>query len=94
MDWCSLCGPNLWAGKDRAENPKAYIPLQNTWRRVLALGNAPDSRILRWGYQHIGILEPTQTLASGVICVSPDASQWNIGGVRAGVGHVHFMFFV
>ena len=37
------------------------------------------------------------------ICVSPtptpDASQWNIGGVGpsgigAGVGHVHFMFFV
>ena len=33
------------------------------------------------------------------ICVTPDASQWNIGGVRssgigAGVGHVHFRFFV
>ena len=33
------------------------------------------------------------------ICVTPDASQWNIGGVGpsgvgAGVGHVHFMFFV
>ena len=30
---------------------------------------------------------------------TPDASQWNIGGVGpsgdgAGVGHVHFMFFV
>ena len=28
---------------------------QNTWRRGLALGNAPDARILRWGYQHVGI---------------------------------------
>ena len=33
------------------------------------------------------------------ICVTPDASQWNIGGVGpsgigAGVGHVHFIFFV
>ena len=30
---------------------------------------------------------------------TPDASQWNIGGVgpsgvRAGIGHVHFIFFV
>ena len=34
---------------------------QNTLRRGLALGNAPDARILRWGYQHVGILQPTQT---------------------------------
>ena len=47
---------------------------QNTWRRDLALGTAPDARIFRWGYQHVGILEPTQTLASGVICVTPDAN--------------------
>ena len=47
---------------------------QNTWRRGLALGSAPDARILRWGYQHVGILEPTQTLALGVICVTPDAN--------------------
>ena len=40
--------------------------MQNTWRRGLALGNAPNARILRWGYQHVGILQPTQTLASGV----------------------------
>ena len=38
----------------------------------LALGSAP--RILHWGYQHVGILEPTQTLASGVICVTPNAN--------------------
>ena len=25
------------------------------------LGNAHDARILRWRYQHVGILEPTQT---------------------------------
>ena len=43
---------------------------QNTWHWGLALGSAPDARILRWGYQHVGILEPTQTLASGVICGS------------------------
>ena len=47
---------------------------QNTWRRGLALGSAPDARILHWGYQHVGILEPTQTLASGVICVTPDTN--------------------
>ena len=45
---------------------------QNTWRWGLALGSAPDPRILRWEYQHVGILEPTQTLASGVIGVTPD----------------------
>ena len=28
---------------------------QNTWLRGLALGNAADARILRWGYQHVGI---------------------------------------
>ena len=35
--------------------------------------------------------------ANPKICVTPDASQWNIGGVGlsgvgAGVGHVHFMY--
>ena len=42
---------------------------QITWRRGLALGNAPDVRFLLWGYQHVCILEPPQTLQ---ICVSPD----------------------
>ena len=32
----------------------------------------PTPQILCWGYQHVSILEPTQTLASGVICVTPD----------------------
>ena len=27
---------------------------QNIWRLGLALGNVPDARILRWGYQHVG----------------------------------------
>ena len=80
---------------------------QTIWRRGLALGNSPDARILRLRYQHVGIfwryprrqspmpilkfaLPPTPT---------PDASQWNIGGVGpsgvgAGVGHVHFMLFM
>ena len=50
---------------------------QNTWRRGLALGNAPNARILCWGYQHVGILEPTQTLKFASpptqICVCPMA---------------------
>ena len=60
----------------------------NTWCRGLVLGNAPNARILRWGYQHVGILEPTQTLefalgiptcwyfganANPLICVLADA---------------------
>ena len=77
---------------------------QNTWRRGLALGNAPDARILRWRYQHVGIfwryltlkfaLAPTQNLKF-VLAPTPtrDASQWNIGGVESsGVGHVYFMY--
>ena len=38
---------------------------QNTWHRGLAFGNAPDARILRWTYQHVGILEPTRTFKFG-----------------------------
>ena len=52
---------------------------QNYWLRGLALGNAKIK-------QHVGIfaLPPTPT---------PDASQWNIGGVgSSGVGHVYFMY--
>ena len=51
---------------------------QNTWHRGLALGNAPNARIWRWGYQLVGILEPTQTLklasppTRNQICVFPD----------------------
>ena len=83
-------------------NSKAYIPL--------ALGNAPDARILRWRYQHVGIFwcyltlkfasPPTPNLKFALPPMpTPDASQWNIGGVGpsgigAGVGHVHFIFFV
>ena len=83
---------------------------QNTWHRGLALGNAPNARILHWRYQHVGIfwryltlkfaLAPTQNLKLALAPMpTPDASQWNIGGVGpsdvgAGVGHVHFMFFV
>ena len=93
---------------------------QNTWLGGLALGNAPDARILRWRYQHVGIfwryltlkfalaptqnfkfaLAPTQNLKFVLAPTpTPDASQWNIGGlgpsgVGAGVGGVHFIFFV
>ena len=82
---------------------------QNTWRQGLALDNAPNARFLRWGCQHVGILEPTQALKFALVPTqnlkfalaptpTPDASQWNIGGigpsgVGAGVGHVHFIFF-
>ena len=73
---------------------------QNTWRRGLALGYAPDARILRWRYQHVGILEPTQSFKFALPPTpNPDASQWNIGCVGSlalglCVGHVHFIFFV
>ena len=83
---------------------------QNTWRRGLALGNAPDARILLWRYQHVGILEPTRTFKFASPLTpnlkfafyptrNPNASQWNIGCVghqtqNFCVGHVHFMFFV
>ena len=83
---------------------------QNTWRRGLALGNAPDARILRWRYQHVGILEPTQNVKFASpptqnvkfalpLTPTPDASPWNIGGVGSPtqdfhVGHVHFMLFM
>ena len=64
------------------------------------MGNAPDARILRWRYQHVGIFWRYLTLKfASAPTPTPDASQWKIGGVGpsgvgAGVGHVHFMFFV
>ena len=80
---------------------------QNTWRRGLALGNAPDARILSWRYQHVGIFwryprrqSPTPILKFALLKTpTPDASQWKIGGVGpsgvgAGVGHLHFMLFM
>ena len=62
---------------------------QNTWRWGLALGNAPNASILRWGYQHVGIFwryprrqSPTPILKFALPPTpTPDASQWNIGGV-------------
>ena len=52
---------------------------QNTWRRGLALGNAPDARILRWRYQHFGIFWRYLTLKFAFSPMpTPDASQWNI----------------
>ena len=73
---------------------------QNTWCQGLALGKAPDARILRWRYQHVGIFWRYLTLKFALAPTpTPDASQWNIGGVGpsgvgAGVGIVNFMFFV
>ena len=63
------------------------------------MGNAPDARILRWGYQHVGIQQPTQPDAKPNICVLPDAKpkrkpvEYRLHWVP-GVGHVHFIFFV
>ena len=52
---------------------------QNTWRRGLALGNAPDARILRWRYQHVGIFWRYLTLIFVLSPTpNPNASQWNI----------------
>ena len=83
---------------------------QNTWPWGLALGNALDVRKLRWRYQHVGILEPTQNVKFASLRTqnvkfafpptpTPDASQWNIGGFGSPtqdfrVGHVHFMLFM
>ena len=72
----------------------------------LALGNAP-ARMLRWRYQHVGIFwhyltlkfvsSPTPNLKFALPPTpTPDASQWNIGGVGSPtkifrLGHVHFI---
>ena len=63
---------------------------QSTWHWGLALGNAPNARILGWS--QFCVLEPTQTfkLASPPTpnlklafypTQNPNASQWNIGCV-------------
>ena len=53
---------------------------QNTWCWELALGNAPDARILCWRYQHVGIFWRYLTLKFVFSPTpTPDASQWNIG---------------
>ena len=79
----------------RREREFRHLPLslystatQNTWRRGLALVNTPDARILRWRYQHVGIFWRYLTLKFALPPTpTPDASQWNIGGVgHSGVG--------
>ena len=55
---------------------------QNTWRRGLALGNAPDAKLLCWRYQHVGIFWRYLTLKFAFSPTpTPNASQWNIGCV-------------
>ena len=57
--------------------PKFALEIQTCWY-ILAL---PNAKIF---------VSPDAKLK---ICVSPDASQWNIGGVgSSGVGHVYFMY--
>ena len=81
---------------------------QNTWRRGLALGNAPDARFLRYPTQNIPTcwyilaLPPTPIPnANPKICVTPDANprrqsveyRWRwVPTQNAGVGHVYFIF--
>ena len=101
----------MTCGNDKKRVLSLYsTATQNTWRRGLALGNAPDARILGWRYEHVGIfwrylmlkfaLAPTQKIKFALVPTpTPDASQWNIGGVGpsgigTGVGHVHFMLFM
>ena len=83
---------------------------QNTWRRGLALGNAPDARFLRYPTQNIPTcwyilaLPPTPIPdANPKIWVTPDANprrqsveySWRwVPTQNAGVGHVYFFFFV
>ena len=91
---------------------KAYIPPE---RKIPGVGGwhwaihpTPDFCVTqRKIYQHVGIFwryprrqSPTPILKFALPPTpTPDASQWNIGGVRlsgvgAGVGHVHFMLFM
>ena len=76
--------------------------MQNPSRWGFALGNTSNVRILRWGYQHVGIKKGCGANANPKICVTPNrtlnARRWNIGCVGsscvwARIGHVHFMFF-
>ena len=71
---------------------------------ALADAKVPDARYFVFWW-NIGLrlkfaLAPTQNLKFALAPTpTPDASQWNIGGVGpsgvgAGVGHVHFIFFV
>ena len=82
----------------RGYNKSLYsTAAQNYWHWGLALG---DAKI----YQHVGIfwrylmlkfaLHPTPNLKFVLPPTpTPDASQWNIGGVgSSGVGHVYFMY--
>ena len=55
--------------------------------------------ILRWVTHFFRVLPVAFYPTRFIRRVLPDASQWNIGGVGpsgvgAGVGHVHFIFFV
>ena len=83
---------------------------QNTCRRGLALGNAPNARFLRYPTQNIPTcwyilaLPPTPIPdANPKICVTPDANprrqsveySWRwVPTQNAGVDHVYFFFFV
>ena len=103
---CS-CGQN----KDVNNKLSLYSTrTQNTWRRGLALGNAPDARFLRYPTQNIPTfwyilaLPPTPIPdANPKICVTPDANprrqsveySWRwVPTQNAGVGHVYFIFLV
>ena len=84
-----------------------FYLLQNHWRWVLALAWTPNATLLRHLTQNIPTyltlkfaLLPTQNLKFALAPTpTPNASQWNIGGVGpsgvgAGIGHAHFRLFV
>ena len=79
---------------------KAYIPLR---RKLLALGtfaspNAKNTTFVLPNAKNTNMLVSLglgdANISRFIRNVLPDASHWNIGGVGAGVGHVHFIFFV
>ena len=44
--------------------------MQNPSRWGFVLGNTPNARILRWGYQYVGIKKPCGANANPKICVT------------------------
>ena len=81
-------------------NMRCFKPIFHCDTKYLASGVGPRQCLGCWRYQHVGIFWRYLTLKFALAPTpNPDASQWNIGGVGssaigAGVGHVHFMFFV
>ena len=81
-----VCGDMVRFGQKIMQEKQKVKPKFHCNAKYLAsglvLGNTPDASILHWGYQHVGILQPTQTLKFALPPTpNPNASQWNIGVV-------------